>query len=207
MTAPPAKLAASDLSKTAPGSLLAAIAPARPLQSATLPAPVVGSGASQGGFVMANVISRRRDGSQGNSTNLMNSPWSALHRDVDRAFDHVLRGFFGLEGNDVSGIALDLTETADEIIVRAEVPGIAPDALELNLMSGVLTIAGQKSMEESAGELLYTERQYGSFRRSLQLPVPVDDRNVRAEHRNGVVTIRLSKAETAKPKRISVEAV
>ena len=155
---------------------------------------------------MANVISRRRSGSQGNSANLMNSPWSELHRDVDRAFDHVLRGFFGFEGSDASGIALDLAETTDEVVVRAEVPGIDPNALDLSLMSGVLTIAGEKAVEESPGELLYTERRYGSFRRSLQLPCPVDDQNVRAEHRNGVVTIRLSKAASAKPKRISIQS-
>jgi HSP20 family protein len=103
---------------------------------------------------------------------------------------------------------LDVSETDEEIMIRAEVPGIAPKDLDIRLAGDVLTLSGQKtdSSDSSAGRRYYSERQFGSYQRALELPCPVDPDQVRAEHENGVVTITLRKAENVRPKRIQVKS-
>ena len=104
-------------------------------------------------------------------------------------------------------IRIDVRETADEVVVRAEVPGIDPKELDIQLVGDVLTLSGEKKdeREESENGLAYSERRYGSFRRSLRLATPVDAEKVRAEHKNGVVTVTLTKAESSRPRGIQVK--
>jgi len=104
-------------------------------------------------------------------------------------------------------VRIDVRETAEAVVVRAEVPGIEAKDLEIQLVGDVLTIAGEKKDERSDEErgYLYSERRYGSFRRSLRLAAQLDADKVRAEHRNGVVTITLAKSEASRPRRIEVK--
>lgn len=117
-----------------------------------------------------------------------------------------------MEGLPASGlledpVRIDVRETAEAVIVRAEVPGIDPKDLEIQLVGDLLSIAGEKKDERREDErgCVYSERRYGSFRRTLRLATPLDAEKVRAEHRNGVVTVTLAKSEASRPRRIEVQ--
>lgn len=104
-------------------------------------------------------------------------------------------------------IRLDVRETADAVIVRAEVPGIEPEDLDIQLVGDVLSLSGEKKSDRESGEgrLFWSERRYGAFHRTLRLATPVDAEKVRAEHHNGIVTITLTKTESARPRRIAIQ--
>ena len=91
-------------------------------------------------------------------------------------------------------------------IVTAEIPGVAPDDVEISLVNDTLTIRGFRKAEElTEGESRHRqERGYGQFTRSLQLPFGVEPDNVQAKFNNGVLQITLPRAEAEKPRRISV---
>jgi HSP20 family protein len=132
------------------------------------------------------------------------APVTALRHDWDRLFDRLLDDAWGGTGQ---AMPLDVTETDEEIRVRAEVPGIAPEELEISLSGDVLTLCGEKHDDAPAREArqAWSERQFGTWRRALRLSCPVDADSVKAEHKNGVVTITLQKAEAVRPKRIRVK--
>ncbi len=104
-------------------------------------------------------------------------------------------------------LALDVLEENDDYIVKASVPGVDPNQIEITLSDNMLTIKGETKSEQDVEEKNYhlRERRYGSFTRSISLPMPVDSTKVDATHENGVLTLRLPKAETVKPKRITVK--
>lgn len=102
--------------------------------------------------------------------------------------------------------AVDLIETADEVYVLVNLPGVDPDSIDLQVVGNMLTINGETSKCE-AGEddtLHLSERGSGPFSRSLPMPIPVNPESVSAEVKQGVLTIRLSKAEHLKPRKIPV---
>lgn len=137
------------------------------------------------------------------------APRAAL--DPWQEFERVLGGLWlepaSANANVAVPVALDVTESKTEYVVRAEVPGIAPDKVEITLHGDVLTIAGEKSAEKTHDQDGWhrSERRFGSFRRSLQLATAVDADKVQAEHAHGVVTITLPKAASALPKRVDVK--
>ena len=134
-------------------------------------------------------------------------PVSRLHGDWNRIFDHLLSdAWTPVRGAAKHAPAVDVFENEHLIRVKAEVPGVDPEALEISLTGDVLTISGSK-LEESEAEQddrSWSERSFGAFQRTLQLPGTVDGSKVEAEHENGVVTITLHKADTARPTRIKV---
>ena len=103
--------------------------------------------------------------------------------------------------------SLDLRETDEVILVSAEVPGVDPGEVAVEIHDDVLTLSGEKRMEERKEDErgTYTERAYGSFRRQVRLPAPVDASQAEATHENGVVTVRVPKSEAARPRRIEVK--
>lgn len=105
-------------------------------------------------------------------------------------------------------LELDLVEDNDTYTVKASVPGVQPDDVDITLTDNVLTIKGETRHEENVDEKNYhlRERSYGSFTRSIRLPMPVDAEHVDASHENGVLTLRLPKLEAVKPKKIAVKA-
>jgi len=140
-------------------------------------------------------------------------PLSGFRQEMDRLFDRFFGGTWGLmpEGGFPGGEwlpSLDVSETDSEVLVRAEVAGVDPKAIDISLSGPMLTIAGEKKESfESQNENCYrSERRFGAFRRSLQLPAEVDQEKVSAEHKNGVLTIRLKKLQSAKPKKIPVRS-
>lgn len=101
---------------------------------------------------------------------------------------------------------LDLAETDSDVTIRAEVPGLRPEDMRIDVTGQTLTLAGEKSAEheERRGEYRYSERQFGSFSRTVTLPAGVDADQVEATHKDGILTIRLAKRAEARPKRIKV---
>ncbi|MGD8868091.1 MAG: Hsp20/alpha crystallin family protein [Gemmatimonadales bacterium] len=102
--------------------------------------------------------------------------------------------------------SLDVSEAADEYVVRAEVPGVDPKDFEISVSGGVLSISGEKKeeSEERRGSVYRSERRFGSFRRSVRLPDAVDADKIEAEYDKGILTIRLAKSEKAVGRRIPV---
>lgn len=103
--------------------------------------------------------------------------------------------------------AIDFTETENEYTVKAELPGISKDDIDISLADGVLTIKGEKRQEKKAEKqnYHYRETRYGSFSRSLLLPEDASMEKVDAVYSNGVLTVSLPKTEAAKPKKIKIQ--
>ena len=132
-----------------------------------------------------------------------------LRNDFDRLFENFmdLPQFQGNGGPDW-GLALDVAETEDNFTIKASVPGINPDDIDITLSENVLTIKGEFKAESNVEEEKYhlRERRYGSFGRSVTLPVMVNADAVEADYSNGVLTLTVPKAEEVKPRRISIKA-
>lgn len=105
------------------------------------------------------------------------------------------------------GPSLDMHETADELIIRAEVPGLKKDDFLVELVGRRLTIKGEKNVirERKGGDgCLISECRYGSFARSLQLPYEIDEKTIAADLKQGVLTIRLPKPDKGRHARYRV---
>jgi HSP20 family protein len=139
---------------------------------------------------------------------LMMSPRvGSLRREMDRLFDRLW------EGDELATMgewnpSMDLSETKDMLEARIEVPGIEPNDIHVNLENGILTVKGEKTKEtEKEDERFYRmERSYGSFMRSLRLPVAVDASKVNATFKNGLLTVTMPKAPEARGTEIPVKS-
>jgi HSP20 family protein len=132
-------------------------------------------------------------------------PWSDLRREIDRWFESTLPGTLF---SSTWVPAMDVEETEDAVRLSFEVPGVDPEHLSVTVENGTLTIAGEKKFErenrdEKTGSQSH-ERQYGRFERSVVLPQSVDTDKVSANCTNGVLTIELPKAATARPRTIQI---
>jgi HSP20 family protein len=114
----------------------------------------------------------------------------------------------GQTGQRVWAPALDISERKDAYVVTVEVPGVNPDDLDITLEDGLLTIQGERQFTSESSEQQFhrVERRYGSFRRSITLPVQVKAEAIEASFENGVLEVVVPKAEEAKPKTITVRA-
>ncbi|MDA7977467.1 MAG: Hsp20/alpha crystallin family protein [Pirellulales bacterium] len=128
-----------------------------------------------------------------------------LRDEVDQVWRDVSRVSSGAFG--ASFPALNVWETGDALFIEAELPGLSQDDLELEIVGGELTIKGHRPDIKQQGESYHRqERGTGSFVRRLRLPVDVDTAKIEARLENGVLEIRLPKAEAAKPRKITVNA-
>ena len=103
--------------------------------------------------------------------------------------------------------AFDLSETEDKIVVKADVPGVDAKDLDIQIVGNVLTVSGEKKQEREEKDESYhwVERRFGSFSRSIRLPVEVKADEVEAVYKDGVLRIEIPKVESAKPKKIPVK--
>jgi HSP20 family protein len=103
--------------------------------------------------------------------------------------------------------AVDMYETANEVVVSAELPGLNEKAIQLSITGDLLTIRGERQGNEEVkdGSHYRRERWFGRFERTLALPVPVEASKVKATYRDGVLTVKLPKVEEIKPKEIKIE--
>ena len=106
------------------------------------------------------------------------------------------------------GLPLDVSETDDAFVVKASIPGVNPDDVEITFTDNVLTIKGEVKGEEEIKDAHYhlRERRYGSFVRSVSLGSRIDNDKIKASYENGVLTLTLPKASEVKPKRIAITA-
>ncbi len=105
-------------------------------------------------------------------------------------------------------LPLDVSETEDAYIVKASIPGVNPDDIDITLTDNVLTIKAEIKEEKEVEEAKYhlRERRFGVFSRSITLPTAVDADKVEAVYENGVLTLTIPKAEEVKPRKIEVHA-
>lgn len=102
---------------------------------------------------------------------------------------------------------VDIYETENELVLKADLPEIDPKNVGIQLENGTLTLKGERKFEEQNNKRGFhrIERSYGSFVRAFSLPESVDSDKVKADYKNGVLTVTLPKKEVAKPKMINVE--
>lgn len=102
---------------------------------------------------------------------------------------------------------VDIMETDDALIVKADLPDVELKDIDIQIENGTLTLKGERKFEKEDKKVGYhrVERAYGSFVRCFSIPETVDPEKVRAEYKNGVLTVTLPKKEVAKPRTIKVE--
>jgi HSP20 family protein len=129
----------------------------------------------------------------------------SLRQVMDRLFEdawvHPGR-FMGREAAEVGTLPLDVHETPDELVVTASLPGVKPEDIDLTIQGDVLRIQGEMKRREDIKEeqIHRQERQFGRFYREVMLPMSVKSDAIQAHFENGVLTLRLPKAEEAKPR-------
>jgi HSP20 family protein len=134
---------------------------------------------------------------------------SRLRREMDRLWDDYFgsgrRGLQPLKAEFAP--AVDVKETAEAVVVKAEVPGMDATEINISVSGDVLTIKGEKKSEREEKEENYhlVERGYGSFSRSLTLPAAVDVDKIEAKYDKGVLTVTCPKKEEVKPKPIEIK--
>ena len=131
----------------------------------------------------------------------------SMRKDMDRLMDE----FFSAPSTVKSGWGLpmiDLYQTDDDVVVKATLPGLDPEDLDIQVIGDTLTIRGELKKESEEKEKTYhiRENQYQSFSRSVTLPTMVKADKANAEMKNGVLTLTLPKADETKPKVITVKA-
>lgn len=131
-----------------------------------------------------------------------------LQRALNRSLDHP---FFGLGGTPSGrGVypPLNIFEEneGDAIVLKTEVPGLTRDSLEVEVVGNRMTVAGVREIVSPEGEFRYhrRERQAGEFRRAFRLPYEVDRDTATASYRDGVLTVRVEKAEAVKPRKVQI---
>lgn len=136
-----------------------------------------------------------------------------LRQEMDRLFDRFVADPWNWAGTGLAADAnwlpsMDLSETEKEFTVRMEIPGVDPKDLDISLVGNRLTVSGKKEEKHEKEESGYhhTESYFGSFRRTVELPAPVDSETIDAAHSNGVLTVTLKKQQTEAPKRIQVKS-
>ena len=140
------------------------------------------------------------------------TPWTGLatvKKEMDRLFDRFWEGDFPeLPVFGEWTPVLDLADTKDALVVKAEIPGMDPKDIQLSLQDQMLTIKGEKRQEKEEKDEHYyrSERSYGAFTRAVRLPVTVDGSKVTATFKNGLLTVTLPKAPAAKGSAIPIKA-
>ena len=129
-----------------------------------------------------------------------------LSRDFDRLFEAPQAVAKGAELQPVFAPRAELREGKDAVSVSLELPGIDRKDVSITLHDGVLTVSGERrqEVEVKEGEYLRTERHYGRFERSVELPSPVDAEKVAASFKDGLLTVTLPKRADARPQQINI---
>lgn len=136
--------------------------------------------------------------------------WGLFGDDFDNMFDGFLRPVRWVEEATSADLipAMDIKEREHDFVVTSDLPGVNKDDINITVENGVLTITAETKLEkeEKDGErVIRQERRYGKYVRSLRLGTEVDSGNVKANYKDGVLELVLPKAESAKPKKISVD--
>ena len=140
-------------------------------------------------------------------------PFMTLHREMNRLFDDVFRGFdmapfgsLGSMGRMAGWPHVEVAETDKDVRISAELPGLEEKDVEVLMGDGVLTIRGEKKSEVEDKERAFSERYYGRFERRIPLAWDVEDDKIDASFKNGVLTVTMPKSTESKTnvKRIAI---
>ena len=150
---------------------------------------------------------RERGSANGGATAL-----SKMRNEVERVFDRYLAepfevAWYGRTGNEWMP-KLDMMEDNDNIMVRMEIPGVTSKNVDVSIRDNVLTISGHKesSSHEEGKDFYMSEREFGSFKRMIELPPGCDAEKITASQDNGVLTVKIARTKAATPKRIPVKS-
>jgi HSP20 family protein len=142
------------------------------------------------------------------------TPWrpfefDRIRREMDRLWDFFLevRPMRKAEESGEWLPSLDVSETKNDVVIKAELPGMDPKDIDISLSNGFLTIKGEKKQEKEEKDENYhlIERSYGSFTRSVRLPREVQSDKITASFKNGVLRVTFPKSEEAKKKEIKIK--
>ena len=130
----------------------------------------------------------------------------AMDRLFEDSFVRPSRALPGVDGP--GGVALDAYQTPDEVVVKAAMPGMKPEEVDIDITGDTLTIKGVSKAEDEvkSEDYIYRERRYGAFSRSMVLPGGLKSDQAEATMEDGVLTLRIPRAEEVKPKAITVKA-
>lgn len=133
-------------------------------------------------------------------------PFDMLHREINDLFDGYYRGFGGLGRRFATAPGFEVSETDDEIRIKAELPGMDENDIEVSLDENVLTIHAERKDEHEEKKRSYqvSEMSYGRFQRSVPLQAAVDREKAKAKFKRGVLTLTLPKTDQAKAERKSI---
>lgn len=135
------------------------------------------------------------------------SPFSELEN-MRRQMDRLFQGLAGQQLPQAAGVfpLINLTESRDAYTIRAELPGIVPEEVDIQATASSIALSGQRKIPEENGSARYhrRERESGAFSRVISLPGDINPEKVDAKMQQGILTVVLPKAENAKPKQISV---
>ena len=137
--------------------------------------------------------------------------FASLQDRMNRLLDESLRGARTGNADDWAlggswAPAVDIYEQDGNIVMKAELPGVDPKAVDIRLENNTLTLRGERKLDKEVKEDSYhrVERAYGAFSRSFTLPTVVDQGSIKAEYRDGVLKLTLPKREEAKPRQIQI---
>jgi HSP20 family protein len=132
---------------------------------------------------------------------------TSLQDQVNRLFEeNVTRDRTGNADLATWAPPVDIYETENELVLKTDLPGLQDKDIDVRVEGNMLTIRGERKFEKDVNQdnYLRVERAYGPFTRSFSLPNTVNSESVRAEYRNGVLTLRMAKLEDSKPKQIKI---
>jgi HSP20 family protein len=132
-----------------------------------------------------------------------------LREAMDRLFDDAFTHPMSVrDGWTMASPAIDMYQTDNEVVVRASIPGIKADEVQINITGDVLTLKGEVNQDEERKDRAWhiREQRFGSFERSVALPTSVKSDQAEAVFENGILTISLPKADEVKPRTINIKA-
>jgi HSP20 family protein len=136
---------------------------------------------------------------------------SSIQNELNRLFGRTFarEGEAEAEARDVAWTpALDVSETQDRFVIQVELPGVAPEDVDISVENSMLTVQGERRFynEMKEDDFVRVERRFGSFARSITLPSTADPEAIQASFDAGVLTIEVPKKEEAKPRKIQIQA-
>jgi HSP20 family protein len=133
---------------------------------------------------------------------------SGLQEQVNRLFESDFRGRTDESALTTWAPSVDIYETENELVLKADLPEVAEKDIDIHVANNMLTVRGERKFEQKVKEENYlrVERAYGSFSRSFSLPNTVDTEAIKAEYKNGVLTVVMPKRAESKPKQVKITA-
>jgi HSP20 family protein len=135
-------------------------------------------------------------------------PLQRLQADIDRLFEEPMGGWLTpTPFLETWGPPVDVYEDKHNVFVKVELPGMKKEELEVAMSNGMLTISGERKEEtESKGTESYrSERYFGRFSRSIELPAPIEEKRIEAHYKDGVLTVTCPKTEEAKRRQVEIK--